>query len=91
MAIVLAAGLSAQAQQTTLPDASGRTIGTVTTDSNGTKTFRDGSGRYAGDRVAYGVSAAEWAGPMAGFRRGLSETGFVEGRNVGMTLGRRSV
>ena len=39
----------------------------------------------------YGVSAAEWAGPMAGFRRGLSETGFVEGRNVGMTLGRRSV
>ena len=45
----------------------------------------------AGDRVAYGVSAAEWAGPMAGFRRGLSETGFVEGRNVAITLGRRSV
>ena len=39
----------------------------------------------------YGVSAAEWAGPMAGFRRGLSETGFVEGRNVAITLGRRSV
>jgi putative ABC transport system substrate-binding protein len=30
----------------------------------------------------YGTSAAEWAVPMAGFRRGLSETGFVEGRNV---------
>ena len=30
-------------------------------------------------------------GPMAGFRRGLSETGFVEGRNVTITLGRRSV
>jgi putative ABC transport system substrate-binding protein len=30
----------------------------------------------------YPVSAAEWAGNMAGFRRGLSETGFVEGRNV---------
>ena len=30
----------------------------------------------------YGVSAAEWAGSMAGFRRGLSETGYVEGRNV---------
>ena len=30
----------------------------------------------------YGVSAAEWAGPMSGFRRGLSDAGFVEGRNV---------
>src|SRR4051812_46410143 len=30
----------------------------------------------------YGVSAAEWAGRMAGFRRGLSEAGFVDGRNV---------
>ena len=49
------------------------------------------AGGDAGDRVAYGVSAAEWAGPMAGFRRGLSETGFVEGRNVAITLGRRSV
>jgi putative tryptophan/tyrosine transport system substrate-binding protein len=39
----------------------------------------------------YGVSAAECAGPMAGFRRGLSETGFVEGRNVAISLGRRSV
>jgi putative ABC transport system substrate-binding protein len=32
--------------------------------------------------VLYGVSAAEWAEQMAGFRRGLGETGFVEGRNV---------
>jgi putative tryptophan/tyrosine transport system substrate-binding protein len=30
----------------------------------------------------YGVSAAEWIGPMNGFRRGLSESGFVEGQNV---------
>jgi putative tryptophan/tyrosine transport system substrate-binding protein len=30
----------------------------------------------------YGVSAAEWVGPMSGFRRGLSEVGFVESRNV---------
>ena len=29
-----------------------------------------------------GVSAARWAGPMAGFHRGLAETGYVEGRNV---------
>jgi putative ABC transport system substrate-binding protein len=32
--------------------------------------------------VLYGVSAAEWAEQMAGFRRGLGETGFVDGRNV---------
>ena len=30
----------------------------------------------------YGASAAEYADEMAGFRRGLGETGFVEGRNV---------
>jgi putative ABC transport system substrate-binding protein len=30
----------------------------------------------------YGVSAAEWTNNMAGIRRGLNETGFVEGRNV---------
>ena len=29
-----------------------------------------------------GVSAARWAEPLAGFHRGLSETGYVEGRNV---------
>jgi basic membrane lipoprotein Med (substrate-binding protein (PBP1-ABC) superfamily) len=32
--------------------------------------------------VLYGVSAAEWTQPMTGFRRGLGEAGFVEGRNV---------
>jgi putative ABC transport system substrate-binding protein len=30
----------------------------------------------------YGVSAADWSTYMAGFRRGLGETGFVDGRNV---------
>jgi putative tryptophan/tyrosine transport system substrate-binding protein len=30
----------------------------------------------------YGVSAAEWVVPMSGFRHGLNESGFVEGRNV---------
>ncbi len=29
-----------------------------------------------------GFSAAEWAMPVAAFHQGLSETGFVEGRNV---------
>jgi putative ABC transport system substrate-binding protein len=29
-----------------------------------------------------GVSAARFADRMAGFHRGLSETGYVEGRNV---------
>ena len=32
--------------------------------------------------VLYGVSAAEYADRMVAFRRGLSETGFVDGRNV---------
>ena len=32
--------------------------------------------------VLYGVSADEWADRMAAFRRGLGETGFVDGRNV---------
>src|SRR6516165_11902102 len=30
----------------------------------------------------YGTSAEKWTAPMAGFRRGLSEMGFDEGRNV---------
>jgi hypothetical protein len=49
--VVLAASLlavTAQAQQSTIRDASGRAIGTITTDSNGTKTFRDGTGRTTG-------------------------------------------
>jgi hypothetical protein len=32
----------------------------------------------------YGVSAANWAKQFAGFHRGLSEAGFVEGRNVAL-------
>jgi putative ABC transport system substrate-binding protein len=32
--------------------------------------------------VLYGVSAAEWVRPIAGFHRGLGEMGFVEGRNI---------
>src|SRR4051812_45504233 len=32
--------------------------------------------------VLYGVSAAEWTRPMAGFHGGLGEMGFIEGRNV---------
>jgi putative ABC transport system substrate-binding protein len=32
--------------------------------------------------VLYSVSAAEWTDRMVAFRRGLAETGFVEGRNV---------
>jgi putative ABC transport system substrate-binding protein len=32
--------------------------------------------------VLYGVRAEEWKDRMAGFRRGLGEIGFVDGRNV---------
>ena len=32
--------------------------------------------------VLYGTSAADWADRMADVRRGLAETGFVDGRNV---------
>jgi hypothetical protein len=44
---ILAAG-PAFAQQTTIRNSTGQITGTVTTDSNGTKTFRDGSGRTTG-------------------------------------------
>ena len=30
----------------------------------------------------FSVSAAQWEDKMAGFRRGLGEAGFVDGRNV---------
>lgn len=39
---------NAAAQQQILRDASGRTTGTATTDSQGTTTFRDASGRTTG-------------------------------------------
>jgi putative tryptophan/tyrosine transport system substrate-binding protein len=32
--------------------------------------------------LLYSVSAAEWAVPMSGFHRGLSESGYVEGQNL---------
>jgi putative ABC transport system substrate-binding protein len=32
--------------------------------------------------LLYSVSAAEWAVPVAGFHRGLNETGYAEGQNV---------
>jgi putative ABC transport system substrate-binding protein len=32
--------------------------------------------------VLHGVSAAQWTDRMAGFHRGLGESGFAEGRNV---------
>ena len=32
--------------------------------------------------LLYGVSAAEWASRIAGFRRGLGEMGLIEGRNA---------
>ena len=32
--------------------------------------------------VLHGVSAAQWAGRMVGFHRGLGEAGFAEGRNL---------
>jgi putative tryptophan/tyrosine transport system substrate-binding protein len=34
--------------------------------------------------VLYGVSAADWTAEMAGFRRGLAEAAFVDGRNVAL-------
>jgi hypothetical protein len=51
MFIVLFVGAScahAQTTQTTIRDASGRTIGTAATDSQGSTTFRDASGRTTG-------------------------------------------
>jgi hypothetical protein len=39
---------SASAQQTVIRDAGGRTIGTASTDSQGTTVFRDAGGRTTG-------------------------------------------
>jgi putative ABC transport system substrate-binding protein len=39
----------------------------------------------------YGVSAAEWAGPHGRIPPWLERNGFVKGRNVAISLGRRSV
>ena len=36
--------------------------------------------------VLYGVAAVRWTDNMAAFRRGLGDTGFVEGRNVAANL-----
>ena len=38
-----------------------------------------------------GSPDAVWAGLVTGFRRGLNETGFVDGQNVSISLGRGSV
>ena len=46
-ALTLATITAASAQQTTIRDGSGGTIG-LTPDRNGTKTFRDGTGRTTG-------------------------------------------
>jgi hypothetical protein len=49
VALTLAMITAASAQnQTTFRDASGRTTGTATTDSNGTTTFHDATGRTTG-------------------------------------------
>jgi YD repeat-containing protein len=45
---LMAATAAMAGEQTTLRDASGRTIGTATTDSQGTTTFRDADGRTTG-------------------------------------------
>jgi hypothetical protein len=45
--ITIATAVAAE-PQTTFRDASGRTVGTATTDSQGTTTFRDAGGRTTG-------------------------------------------
>jgi hypothetical protein len=37
---------------------------------------------FAGIGFLNSASASEYAGPIAAFRRGLSEVGYVEGRNA---------
>jgi hypothetical protein len=47
-AILATSAAAQQSPQTTLRDSSGRTVGTATTDSQGTVTFRDSGGRTTG-------------------------------------------
>ena len=82
-ALTLAMITAASAQnQTTFRDASGRTTGTVTTDSNGTKTFRDGSGRPPARPPATATaprrSVMPAAGPPAQPQRQDAEFGGAE-------------
>lgn len=66
----------AHAQQTTVRDSSGRTVGTITTDSAGTRTFRDGSGNTPGTStrdsagtITFRDSSGRTTGTASGPRR----------------------
>jgi YD repeat-containing protein len=56
LAAILLVFATAASAQTTFRDGSGRITGTVSTDSNGTKTYRDNMGRTTGTTDSNGTT-----------------------------------
>jgi hypothetical protein len=68
-AAILLAFPTVASAQTTFRDASGRITGTVTTDSNGTRTFRDGTGRDSNGTTTFRDAGGRTTGTATAPRR----------------------
>ena len=75
----------AKAQQSTIRDANGSISTTVTTDSNGTKTFRDGTGGPQAQLRRHGDEPVQ-TGSVAGDYTGDTGTRTVSDKRVAIAV-----